>query len=88
MFLWIDLRKVRMRKIYCTKGKKYKEFKNPKISFICDKTLFHSSICSRCGSEDKKIFKVEESIEVLKILSLIYWYIKYKMKDKKHKSRT
>ena len=53
-----------MRKIYCTKGKKYKEFKNPKISFICDKTLLHSSICNRCGSEDKKIFKEEEWIEV------------------------
>ena len=64
--------KGQMRKLYCTKCKKYKEFKNPKISFICDKTLFHSSICSRCGSEDKKIFKEEESIEVLKILSLTY----------------
>ena len=77
-----------MRKIYCAKGKKYKEFKNPKISFICDKTLLHSSICNRYGSEDQKIFKEEESIEVLEILSLIYWYIKYQMKDKKHKSRT
>ena len=77
-----------MRKIYCTKGKRYKEFKNPKILFICDKTLLHTSICNRCGSEDKTIFKEEESIEVLKILSLIYWYIKYQMKDKKHKSRT
>ena len=28
-----------MRKLYCTKCKKYKEFKKPKISYICDKTL-------------------------------------------------
>ena len=28
-----------MRKFYCTKCKKYKEFKKPKISYICDKTL-------------------------------------------------
>ena len=28
-----------MRKFYCTKCKKYKEFKKPKISYVCDKTL-------------------------------------------------
>ena len=30
--------------------------KRSKISYICDKTLFLSSICNNCGSEDKKIF--------------------------------
>ena len=45
--------------------------KKSKISYICDKTLFLSSICNNCGSEDKKIFKVEESIRILKILGLI-----------------
>ena len=28
-----------MRKIYCTKYKKYKEFKKLKISYLCEKTL-------------------------------------------------
>ena len=45
-----------MRKFYCTKCKKYKEFKNPK-TYICDKTLLLCSICTNCESEDKRIFK-------------------------------
>ena len=60
-----------MKKIYCTKCKKYKEFKKPKISYICDRILLFSSICKKCRSEDEKIFKEEESIEILKIIGLI-----------------
>ena len=60
-----------MRKIYCTKCKKYNEFEKHKISYICDKTLLFSSIYTKCGSEDEKFFKEEESIEKLKILGLI-----------------
>ena len=60
-----------MREIYCTKCKKYKEFKKPKISYICYKTLVLSSICNKCGNEDEKIYMEEESIEILKILRLI-----------------
>ena len=60
-----------MKKIYCTKCKKYKEFKKPKISYICDRILLFSSICKKCRSEDEKIFKEEESIEILKIIVLI-----------------
>ena len=56
----MDFEKVRMRKIYCTKCKKYKEFKRPKISYICNKTLLLSSICNKCGSEDETISKEEE----------------------------
>ena len=58
----MDIQKVRMGKIYCTICTMYKEFKNPKISYICDKTLLSSSNCDKCRSEDEKIFKVEESI--------------------------
>ena len=50
----MDFKKVRMRKIYCTMCKMYKEFKNPKISYICDKTLLLSSICDKCRSEMEK----------------------------------
>ena len=66
----MDFKKFRMTKIYCAMCKMYKEIKNPKISYICDKTLLLSSICDKCRSEDEKIFKVEESIEIL-ILGLI-----------------
>ena len=47
-----------MGKIY-TKSKKYKEFKNLKRLYTCDKTsfLFSISICDKCGSEDGKIWK-------------------------------
>ena len=62
---------VRMTKSYCTKPKNYKELKKPKVSYICDKALLLSSICDKCGGEKKKIFKKEESIEILKILYLI-----------------
>ena len=49
----------------------YKEFKKPKISIICDKTLLLSSTCNRCGIEDKKIFKKKESTEMLKAFGLV-----------------
>ena len=35
-----------------------------------EKTVL-SIICSRCKIEDEKIFKKEESIEILKVLGLI-----------------
>ena len=41
------------------------------ISYICDKTLLLFSICNKFGSEDKKIFKEEKSIEILRLFSLI-----------------
>ena len=35
------------------------------------KTLVLSIVCSKCNNEDEKIFKEEESIEILKIPFLI-----------------
>ena len=67
----IDSKNVRMRIIYYINCIKYKEFKKPKILYICYKTVLLSIICNKCGSEDEKIFKEEESIEILKILGLI-----------------
>ena len=55
-----------MRKIYSIKCKKYKKFLKPKISYICYKTLLLACIC-KCGSEDLKISKDEESTEILKM---------------------
>ena len=60
-----------MKKIYCVKCNKYRKLKNPRISYIFDETLSLSTICDKCSSNDEKIFKEEESIEILRILSLI-----------------
>ena len=60
-----------MKKFYCVICGKYKKIKNLKISYILEKTLVLSIICSKCRSEDEKIFKEEESIETLIILDLI-----------------
>ena len=59
-----------MREIYCIKCKKYKEFKKPKISYICYKKLLLRSICNKCGNEDKQIFMEEASNKILKIFDL------------------
>ena len=56
-----------MEKIYCVICGKYKKFKNSKISYIFEKTLVLSIICSKCESEDEKIFKEEQSMEILRI---------------------
>ena len=60
-----------MRKIYCIKCKK------SKISYICYKTLLLSSISNKCGSEEEKIYKKEESIKIFKLLGLINNIEKY-----------
>ena len=58
MMRWEKMRwKARMRKISFIKYKMYKEFKKPKISYICDKTLVFSSIYNKCRSEDEKYLK-------------------------------
>ena len=43
----------------------------PKISYIFDKTLVLSIIGSKCDNNNERIFKEEESIEILKVLDLI-----------------
>ena len=48
-----------MKKIYCLICGKYKKFKNLKIYHTFEKTLVLSIICSKCESEDEKIFKEE-----------------------------
>ena len=60
-----------MTKLYCIVCGKYKKLENPKISYLLENTLVLSIICSKCKNEDEKIFKEEESNEILKILGLI-----------------
>ena len=59
-------KKVKMKKLYCVICGKYREFKNPKISYIFDNTLVVSITYSKCKNEDEKAFKEEKSTEVLK----------------------
>ena len=56
-----------MKKIDWVTCGKYRKFKNPKITYIFEKTVL-SITCSKCINEGEKIFKEEDSIEILKIL--------------------
>ena len=60
-----------MKKSYCVICGQYARFKNPKISYIFEKTLVFSIICSKCKNGDEKIFNKEESIEILNIIALV-----------------
>ena len=61
---------IKMKKLYCVICGKNRKFEKPKISNILEKTLVLSIICSKCKTEDEKIFKEEKSTEILKILGL------------------
>ena len=54
-----------MKKLYCVICGKYR------IEYLLEKTLVFSIIFSNCKNEDEKLFKEEESVEILKILDLI-----------------
>ena len=43
-----------MKKLYCVICGKYRKIKKPKISYILEKILVLSTICSKCKNEDKK----------------------------------
>ena len=60
-----------MSVIYCIKCIKFRKFMAPKISYIFDKTLVLSIIGSKCDNNNERIFKEEESIEILTIIGLI-----------------
>ena len=56
-----------MKKLYCVICGKYRKFVKLKISYLIEKTLVLSIIWSKCKNEDEKLFKEEQSIEILKI---------------------
>ena len=60
-----------MAKLYCVICGKYRTFKNSKISYILEKKLVLSIICCKCKNEVEKVFKKEQSIEILKFFVLI-----------------
>ena len=57
-----------MKKLYCVICGKYRKFEKPKISYLLEKTLVLSIICSKNKNDEEKLFKEEESIEILKFL--------------------
>ena len=59
-----------MKKLCCVICGKYRKFEKPKISYLLEKTLILSIICSQFKNEDEKIFKGERSFEILKFLVL------------------
>ena len=60
-----------MKNIYWVICVKNRKLGKPEIPYLSEKTLVLSIICSKCKNEDEKLFKEEESIEILKILGLI-----------------
>ena len=45
-----------MKKLYCVICDKCRKFEKPKISYLLEKKIL-SSICTKCKTEDKKLFK-------------------------------
>ena len=43
-----------MKKLYCVTCGKYRAFEKPEISYLLEKTLVLSVICSKCKNEDEK----------------------------------
>ena len=46
-----------MKKLYCVIYDKYKKSEKPEISYILEKTLVLSVICSKYKNEEEKLFK-------------------------------
>ena len=57
--------------MYSNVWNKYRKSRKTKILYNLKKTLSLSIVYSNCGHKYEQIFKEEESIEILKILSLI-----------------
>ena len=62
-------------RIYCNVCSKYRIFK--RYIYIFKKKLSLSIAYSKCGHEYEKIFKEEESVEILKIFDLINYIGEY-----------
>ena len=60
-----------MKKLYCVTCGKYRKFEKPKISYLLEKTLFLSIVCSKCKNEDEQLFTKKKSIKILQIRGLI-----------------
>ena len=67
-----------IKKLDCVICSKYRKTEKPKMSYLIKKKKIVPSIfCSKYKNEEQKIFREEESIEILKILDLINNIEKY-----------
>ena len=48
---------ISMKTLHCVIFGKYRRTKNPKISYISEKTLVLSIICSKCENKDEKYLR-------------------------------
>ena len=61
----------KMKILYCVNCGKYRKFEKLQMSYLLEKTLVLSIICSKCKNDYEKFFKEEKSVEILKTLGLI-----------------
>ena len=52
-----------MKKLYCVICGKYRKFKKPKKSYILERTLVISIICSKCKNKDEKYLKKKNQLK-------------------------
>ena len=57
------MKKIKMKKLYCVICGKYRKFKKPKKSYILERTLVISIICSKCKNEDEKYLKKKNQLK-------------------------
>ena len=60
-----------MKKLCCDIRGKYRKLEKSKTSYLLEKTLVLFTICSKCKNGNEKLFKEDESVEILNILHLI-----------------
>ena len=53
----------KMKKLYCVIYGKYRKFEKPKISYLLEKTLVLSIICSKYKIEDEKYLKRKNELK-------------------------
>ena len=51
-----------MKKLYCVICGKYRKFEKPKISYLLEKTLVLSVICSKCKNEGENYSKKKNQL--------------------------
>ena len=57
------MKKIKMKKLYCVICSKYRKFKKPKKSYILERTLVISIICSKCKNKDEKYLKKKNQLK-------------------------
>ena len=57
-----------MKKLYCVICGKYGKFEKPEVSYLLEKTLVLSIICSKCKNEDENYLKKKIQLKYLKFL--------------------